>query len=301
MHKLPLRMINQGKVRDVYEVDDQRLLLVATDRVSAFDRIMNETIQDKGVVLTQLSAWWFGQLEGIVSHHMISADVDEIICLVPQLVPHRAEIAGRAMLCRKADPFPVECVMRNFLAGSAWKEYARTGAFLDADLPSDLMENQQLPEAIFSPAAKSKFGHDENITISEMTKKLGEDDTETIEGLARKIFAFGQQTASDRGIDLADTKFEFGRAPDGEIILIDEVFTPDSSRFWLKAEADLDAARQGFDKQPLRDYLLKEQSAASWTADTPMPVLPQAVLENMSQRYRAIFKMLTQEDLQTSW
>src|SRR5260221_10343383 len=229
---LPLPRIGRGKVRDIYAVGDDHVLLVTTDRISAFDVVMAETIPMKGAVLTQISAWWFEQLKGVVHHHMISADADAIIEEVPALQGHRASLAGRAMLCRRTDVFPIECVIRGYLSGSAWKEYATHGTLAGEKLPPGLLESAKLEPAIFSPATKAETGHDENITIARMREILGDQVAHTLESMTRAIYTLGEKLARDQGIIIADTKFEFGRDQDGRIILIDEVMTPASSRFW---------------------------------------------------------------------
>ncbi|MGY4466138.1 phosphoribosylaminoimidazole-succinocarboxamide synthase [Bradyrhizobium sp. LB9.1b] len=228
---LPLPKIGRGKVRDIYAIDDDRLLLVTTDRISAFDVVMGETIPMKGAVLTQVSAFWFNELDGVVPHHMISADTDEIIAAIPALKPHRAEILGRAMLCRRTTVFPIECVIRGYLSGSAWKEYAGSGTLAGEKLKAGLVESEKLEPAIFSPATKAETGHDENITIAKMREVVGDETAYTLESMTRAIYTLGEELAREQGIIIADTKFEFGRDKDGRIILIDEVMTPDSSRF----------------------------------------------------------------------
>src|SRR6201994_2832047 len=229
---LPLPRIGRGKVRDIYAVGDDRVLLLTTDRISAFDIVMAETIPMKGAVLTQISAWWFKQLEGVVPHHMISADADTIIREVPALRDHRASLLGRAMLCRRTKVFPIECVIRGYLSGSAWKEYASHGTLASEKLPSGLLESGKLEPAIFSPATKAESGHDENIPVARMRAILGDEVTATLERMTRTVYALGEQVSRQRGIIIADTKFEFGRDNRGHIILIDEAMTPDSSRFW---------------------------------------------------------------------
>ncbi|MEZ0031193.1 phosphoribosylaminoimidazole-succinocarboxamide synthase [Bradyrhizobium japonicum] len=229
---LPLPKIGRGKVRDIYAVDDGRLLLVTTDRISAFDVVMGETIPMKGAVLTQISAFWFNELEGVVPHHMISADADEIIAAVPALKPHRAEILGRAMLSRRTTVFPIECVIRGYLSGSAWKEYVASGTLAGEKLKAGLVESEKLEPSIFSPATKAETGHDENITIAKMREVVGDEVAYTLESMTRAVYTLGEELAREQGIIIADTKFEFGRDKDGRIILIDEVMTPDSSRFW---------------------------------------------------------------------
>src|SRR5258705_4348 len=250
---LPLPRIGRGKVRDIYAVDADRLLLLTTDRISAFDVVMGETIPMKGAVLTQISAYWFGKLDGVVHHHMISANADEIIAAVPALKRHRADILGRAMLCRRTEVFPIECVIRGYLSGSAWKEYAATGTLAGEKLAAGLVESVKLEPAIFSPATKAETGHDENITIARMREVIGDDVAQRLERMTRAIYALGQQISRDHGIIIADTKFEFGRDGDGRIILIDEVMTPDSSRFWAADTYRPGQPQPRFDKQPLRD------------------------------------------------
>jgi phosphoribosylaminoimidazole-succinocarboxamide synthase len=227
---LPLPRLGRGKVRDIYDAGDDRVLLLTTDRISAFDVVMAETIPMKGAVLTQISAWWFRQLEGIVPHHMISANAGEIVAAVPALKPHRAAIAGRAMLCRRTTVFPIECVIRGYLSGSAWKEYAAEGTLAGEKLKSGLKESEKLEPAIFSPATKAESGHDENITVARMRSIVGDEVTSTLERMTRTVYGKGEGVARARGIIIADTKFEFGRDKAGNIILIDEVMTPWVSR-----------------------------------------------------------------------
>src|SRR6185312_11967027 len=225
-----------------------RVLLLTTDRISAFDVVMAETIPMKGAVLTQISAWWFRQLEATVPHHMISADADEIIAQVPALKNHRADILGRAMLCRRTTVFPIECVIRGYISGSAWKEYSAQGTLAGEKLPPGLVESAKLEPAIFSPATKAETGHDENITISRMREVVGREFADQLEGMTRAVYARGEQRTRERGIIIADTKFEFGRDQDGHIILIDEVMTPDSSRFWAVDAYKPGRPQASFDK-----------------------------------------------------
>src|SRR5258708_26970199 len=225
---LPLPRIGRGKVRDIYAVGDDRVLLLTTDRISAFDVVMTETIPMKGAVLTQISAWWFNELEGVVPHHMISADADTIIKEVPALRDHRAEIVGRAMLCRRTKVFPIECVIRGYLSGSAWKEYAQHGTLAGEKLASGLAESAKLQPAIFSPATKAETGHDENITITRMRGILGDEVAHRLESMTPAVYALYEPISRDHGIIIADTKLEFGRETDGRIILIDEVMSPQS-------------------------------------------------------------------------
>lgn len=295
--QLPLRRIGRGKVRDIYTVDDERLLLVATDRVSAFDIVMREPIPHKGAVLTQISAWWFEQLGGLVQHHMISADADDIIDAVPALDGHRHEIAGRAMLCRRAKVFPIECVIRGYITGSAWKEYSAQGTLAGEPLPKGLRESDRLEPAIFSPATKAETGHDENITVPRMAEIVGSDVARELERLTRTVYERGRQIAESRGILIADTKFEFGRTAQGEILLIDEVLTPDSSRFWPADEYRPGRSQPSFDKQPLRDYLDGERKAGRWNGEDPAPTLPADVVKATSERYLDAYRRLTGQPL----
>jgi phosphoribosylaminoimidazole-succinocarboxamide synthase len=294
---LPLPRIGHGKVRDIYAVGDDRVLLVTTDRISAFDVVMAETIPMKGAVLTQISAWWFKQLKGVVHHHMISADAEAIIEEVPALQGHEALLAGRAMLCRRTSVFPIECVIRGYLSGSAWKEYAAEGTLAGETLPPGLPESAKLQPAIFSPATKAETGHDENITIARMRDILGDEVTNSLEGMTRAIYTLGEKVGRDRGIIIADTKFEFGRDKDGQIILIDEVMTPDSSRFWAADAYKPGQPQPSFDKQPLRDYLDAERRAGRWNGDAPPPPLPASVVEATSKRYLEAYRRVTGSEL----
>jgi len=297
LQSLPLRHLRRGKVREVYIVDDDRLLLVATDRVSAFDVVMAEPIPHKGIVLTQITAWWLNQLAADVHHHMISAQADEIIDQVPALADYRAAIEGRAMLCRRTDVFPIECVIRGYLSGSAWKEYSSAGTLAGESLPPGLRESERLEPPIFSPATKAEAGHDENITIARMIASLGPDVAAELERLSRLIYEHGRAIAASRGIIIADTKFEFGRARDGRITLIDEVLTPDSSRFWPAEHYQPGRSQPSFDKQPLRDYLDAERRAGRWNGEAPPPPLPPEVVQATSARYLDAFRRITGADL----
>jgi phosphoribosylaminoimidazole-succinocarboxamide synthase len=293
---LPLSELRRGKVRDVYEVDADRLLVVATDRVSAFDVVMRETVPYKGAVLTQLTAWWLRQLESDVPHHMISADADEIIREVPSLEMHRDLLRGRAMLAWRADVFPVECVIRGYIAGSAWKEYRTHGTLAGEALRAGLRESDRLEPPIFSPATKAETGHDENITIARMAGIVGEAATRELERLTRTVYTRGLTIAEPRGIIIADTKFEFG-VRQGRIIIVDEVLTPDSSRFWPASEYAPGRSQPSFDKQPLRDYLDSERVAGRWSGNYPPPPLPEAVVNATSTRYLDAFRRITGTDL----
>ena len=297
---LPLERIARGKVRDVYAADADRLLLVATDRVSAYDVVMAEPIPQKGAVLTQVSAWWFRQLGDAVKHHMISADAGEIASAVPALAPYRAAITGRAMLCRRAAVFPIECVVRGYITGSAWREYAKTGTLAGEALPAGLKESGRLDPPIFSPATKAESGHDENITVGRMREILGAEATAELERLTRVVYTKGRDVALNQGIIIADTKFEFGRTASGEIILIDEVMTPDSSRFWPADGYAPGRPQPSFDKQPLRDWLDVERHAGRWNGEAPPPKLPREIVEATSKRYLEAYRRLTGADLGVS-
>jgi len=294
---LPLPRIARGKVRDVYAVGDDRVLLLTTDRISAFDVVMAETIPAKGAVLTQISAWWFRRLEGVVPHHMISADADAIVEQVPDLKHHRGDILGRAMLCRRTKVFPVECVIRGYISGSAWKEYAAQGTLAGEKLAAGLTESAKLEPAIFSPASKAETGHDENISVARVREIVGDAVAHELESMARAVYALGEKTARAQGIIIADTKFEFGRDPNGRIILIDEVMTPDSSRFWAADVYRPGQPQPSFDKQPLRDYLDAERRAGRWNGDAPPPPLPASVVEATSKRYLEAYRRITGSEL----
>jgi phosphoribosylaminoimidazole-succinocarboxamide synthase len=294
---LPLPRIGRGKVRDIYAVGDDRVLLLTTDRISAFDVVMAETIPMKGAVLTQISAWWFNELEGVVPHHMISADTEAIIAQVPALRDHRAALAGRAMLCRRTTVFPIECVIRGYLSGSAWKEYAQHGTLAGEKLPSGLLESAKLEPAIFSPATKAEIGHDENITIAGMREIVGDEVAYQLESMSRAIYTLGEKLSRDQGIVIADTKFEFGRDGEGRIILIDEVMTPDSSRFWAADAYTPGRPQPSFDKQPLRDYLDAERRGGRWNGEAPPPPLPASVVEATSKRYLEAYRRITGAEL----
>ena len=289
---LPLPLLRRGKVRDVYEVDADRLLLVTTDRISAFDVVMNEAIPYKGAVLTQLTAWWLGQLTGTIAHHLITADTDAIIQEVPVLAPYREALAGRSMLTLRAEVVPIECVIRGYITGSAWKEYQASGTLAGEALAPGLRESDRLMPPIFSPATKAETGHDENITIATVIDRVGAETAATLERLARTIYEFGRDAAEPRGIIVADTKFEFGWR-NGSLLLIDEVLTPDSSRFWPADSYAPGRGQPSFDKQPLRDWLDTERKAGRWNGDAPAPTLPPEVIRATSLRYRDAFARIT--------
>ncbi len=300
---LPLPLLRRGKVRDVYEVDAERLLIVATDRVSAFDIVMAEPVPQKGMVLTQITAWWLRQLETRLRHHMISWDADEITAEVPALEPYAEELDGRTMLCVRTEVYPVECVVRGYLSGSAWKEYHAAGTLAGEPLQAGLVESAKLDEPVFSPATKADEGHDENITVAAMESIVGARAAAELERLTRLAYAFGRSVAAGHGIIIADTKFEFGYEPDGiadstefdpsRVILVDEVLTPDSSRFWPVDGYEPGRAQPSFDKQPLRDYLDGERYAGRWNGEYPPPPLPERVVAETSERYLDIYRRFT--------
>jgi phosphoribosylaminoimidazole-succinocarboxamide synthase len=251
----------------------------------------------KGAVLTQISAWWFNQLDVVVPHHMITADADAIIGEVPALKAHRESLAGRAMLCKRTKVFPIECVIRGYLSGSAWKEYAASGTLAGEKLAPGLLESGRLEPAIFSPATKAETGHDENITVARMREIVGDDVTQKLERMTRAIYSLGEKISRENGIIIADTKFEFGRDAHGRIILIDEVMTPDSSRFWATDVYKPGQPQPSFDKQPLRDYLDAERRAGRWNGEAPPPPLPVSVVDATSKRYLEAYRRVTRHDL----
>jgi phosphoribosylaminoimidazole-succinocarboxamide synthase len=295
---LPLPLLRRGKVRDVYEVDSQRILIVASDRVSAFDVVMKEPVPSKGAVLTQMTVWWLRQIERDVPHHLLSADSAEIVRQVPILQPFEAALRGRSMLCRRTSVFPVECVVRGYLAGSAWAEYKKTGTLAGELLATGLTESAPLSPPIFSPATKAEEGHDENITFATVQDRLGPGVAEKLRSLSLQIYSLGRDIAAKRGIIVADTKFEFGSVegdsddPAG-VILVDEVLTPDSSRFWPADSFKPGRSQPSFDKQPLRDYLAREKEAGRWNGDDPAPDLPPEVVSATSARYLDAFQRIT--------
>ncbi len=297
---LPLPLIRHGKVREVYAVDEESVLLVASDRVSAFDVVMAEPVPKKGIVLTQMSAYWFGILRERVASHFITAQADEIVKRVPALAPHRGLIAGRAMLCRRATTIPFECVVRGYLSGSAWVEYRKHGTLAGEALPRGLVESARLDPPIFSPATKAETGHDENITFGHMREALGPALAERLRALSLEVYAIGRDQAANRGIIIADTKFEFGETPGGDLLLIDEVLTPDSSRFWPADQYQAGRGQPSFDKQPLRDYLEGFKREGKWDGQDPPPSLPWEVVRATSIRYQDAYMRITGEALPAS-
>jgi phosphoribosylaminoimidazole-succinocarboxamide synthase len=293
--ELDLRLLHRGKVRDVYEVDADTLLMVASDRISAFDVILPQPIPHKGEVLTLVTAWWLEQLEDRLSHHLIAVDPDAIVARHPELAATRDRWARRAMLVRRTTPVLVECVVRGYITGSAWKEYERSGTLANESLPPGLRESQRLDPPIFSPATKAEMGeHDENITFGQTQELLGQELAQRLCDLSLDIYEYGRGVAKTCGIILADTKFEFGFDTSGELLLIDEVLTPDSSRFWPKESYAVGRGQPSLDKQPVRDWLDQLQG---WDKSPPAPDLPDGVVTETSDRYRDVFRRLTGIDL----
>lgn len=294
---LPLPRINQGKVREIYAVDEDTLLLVASDRVSAFDVVLREPIPYKGAVLTQMSGYWFRTLAGIVPNHFLTADADEIIRRVPVLAPHRATIQGRAMLVRRAVPIPFECVVRGYLAGSGWAEYQEHGTLAGQPLPPGLRESDRLDPPVFTPATKAVTGHDENVSFARMQEALGPALATRLKDASLELYLEARRLAADRGIVIADTKFEFGEDRSGQLLLIDELLTPDSSRFWPADQYRPGRSQPSFDKQPLRDYLSGLKRAGQWDGNAPPPRLPPEVVHATSVRYQEAYLRITGEAL----
>lgn len=297
---LPLPLWRRGKVREVYEVDDDRLLLVASDRVSAFDVVMAETVPGKGAVLTQLSAFWFTRLADLGPTQFLTADTDAILADLPVLAPCREQLAGRATLVRRTTPVAFECVVRGYLAGSAWAEYRTAGTLAGEPLPAGLTESAQLPTPIFSPATKAASGHDENVPFAAVVAALGEHRAAELRTRSLALYEAGRLHAAERGIIIADTKFEFGWSSAGELLLIDELLTPDSSRFWPAERYAAGRSQPSYDKQPLRDYLDGLRRDGTWDGHAPPPPLPAEVIAATSARYREAFRVLTGQTLESS-
>ncbi len=280
---------HQGKVRDIYDLGDH-LLLVASDRISAFDVVMNEPIPDKGRILTRLSEFWFRHLADVVPNHLVSMAVEDF---PTALHPYKEMLAGRSMLVRKCQPLPVECIVRGYLSGSGWAEYQETGGIGGLQLPPGLVESQQLPEPVFTPSTKAELGtHDENISMAQMAAAVGPELAARVQDISLNLYRRALAWAAPRGIIIADTKFEFGLA-DGKLLLIDEVLTPDSSRFWPKEDYRPGGPQKSYDKQYLRDYL----ESLGWNKKPPPPPLPPEVITNTRARYVQALKVLTGEGL----
>lgn len=285
-----LELVARGKVRDVYRVDETRLLFIATDRISAFDCVLPTAIPRKGEVLTQLSRFWFTRFQTLVPNHLITTEIAEMPSVVH---PFAESLHGRAMLVRAAKVFPIECVVRGYLAGSGWKDYVTTGAVCGHSLPEGLREADELPAPIFTPATKAATGHDINISEAEAAQIIGADNLAFLRETSLKLYAAARDYAATRGIIIADTKFEFGLDEHGSIILVDEVLTPDSSRFWDAETYAPGSAPQSFDKQFVRDYL----ETLRWDKRPPAPPLPQQIVSATTARYLAAYRLLTGEEL----
>jgi len=284
-----LPLVHRGKVRDVYQINEQQLLLVATDRISAFDCILPTLIPQKGAILTALSAFWFERLRHLTKHHLISTDFDKM----PETVRQSEEFRGRSMLVKKTRVFPVECVVRGYLEGSGWKDYQATGKICGHRLPPNLRQGEKLLQPIFTPATKAQSGHDENITENEFADVIGTDAAEKLKSVSLKIYREAGEYALTRGIIIADTKFEFGTDESGNILLIDEVLTPDSSRFWSAKTYAPGKSQPSFDKQFVRDYL----ETLDWNKQPPAPELPTAIVEATAARYLEACRILTGKKL----
>jgi phosphoribosylaminoimidazole-succinocarboxamide synthase len=288
IHGLPL--LHRGKVRETYDAGDGRLLLVATDRLSAFDVVFDEPIPDKGRILTQLSAYWFERLAGLGPTHYLSVAGDDL----PEDA-RTAELIGRTMLCRRAQRVDAECVVRGYLAGSGWAEYQRSGTVVGHRLPAGLREAARLPEPIFTPSTKAEIGHDENITREQLADQVGSELARELERRSLELYLAGARRAEEVGLILADTKFEFGWI-DGELALIDEVLTPDSSRFWDATRYEPGVNPPSFDKQYVRDFV----SATGWNKEPPAPALPDEVIAGTSDRYREAYERLSGQAWESS-
>ena len=283
-------LLRRGKVRDVYEIDAELLLFIATDRISAFDSVLPTPVNRKGEVLTAISSFWFEFLSGIVPNHLVTTKIDEMPVGVR---PFADILQGRTMLVRRTDVFPVECVVRGYLSGSGWKDYQASGEVCGHKLPPGLVESDKLPKPIFTPATKAEEGHDENISVGRMERLLGRETTEELSKLSLQLYSVASKHALERGIIVADTKFEFGALMDGTILLIDEVLTPDSSRFWPADKYVPGGSQPSFDKQFVRDYL----ESIKWDKHPPAPPLPESVADATTSRYLEAFRLLTGKSL----
>lgn len=285
-----LSLLRRGKVRDVYAVDDEHLLIVATDRISAFDCILPTPIPRKGEILTAISRFWFSQLEKITPHHLITTDV---AAMPANLQSYAEQIKGRSMFVRRTEVLPIECVVRGYIAGSGWKDYQRTGEICGHKLPRGLRESDRLPEPIFTPATKAETGHDENISEAQTREIIGAERTNYLRETSLSLYRAAAEYARERGIIIADTKFEFGVDHTGQILLIDELLTPDSSRFWPADQYEPGRSQASFDKQFVRDYL----ETLTWDKRPPAPPLPARVSEATQTRYLQAYRLLTGHDL----
>jgi len=278
------RLLSRGKVRDIYDANEY-ILIVTTDRISAFDVVMNEGIPYKGIVLTQLSIFWFKKTADIIPNHFVTDKLEEY----PEPFNQYGDILkGRSMLVKKANPFPIECIVRGYLAGSGWKEYQKSGSVHGIPLPEGLQNSSQLPQPLFTPSTKAESGHDINISYEQMEKLIGTDLSNLLKEASIRLYKFGAEYARNKGIIIADTKFEFGLL-NGDIILIDEILTPDSSRFWPAEAYEPGKSQPSFDKQYVRDYL----ESLDWDKTPPPPSLPDDIVENTSKKYQEILKILT--------
>ena len=285
-----LNLVRRGKVRDVYAVDDDSLLIVATDRISAFDCILPTPIERKGEVLTALSEFWFEKLGHVVANHLIASRIEDM----PESVRRHAQtLSGRSMLVHRAEVFPVECVVRGYLVGSGWKDYKRTGEVCGHKLPEGLVESAKLPEAIFTPSTKAEQGHDENITEDQVRDLIGEEKTALLRDTSLRLYTEAHNYARERNIIIADTKFEFGLDQNGKLLLVDEVLTPDSSRFWPADSYEPGRSQPSFDKQFVRDYLEK----LDWDKKPPAPAIPPDVASATTARYLEAYRLLTGKEL----
>lgn len=279
-----MKLLGRGKVRDIYDFDD-KMLIVTTDRLSAFDVIMPNGVPGKGKILTEIALFWFEKTKDIIRNHIITADIDEM----PEVCrKYRDQLEGRSMLVHKCSPFPVECVARGYITGSGWKDYQKTGAVCGIELPAGLQDSDRMPETLFTPATKAEVGdHDENISFAQMAEIIGAEKAQTLKDLTIKIYETARDIALEKGIIIADTKFEFGEL-DGEIILIDEILTPDSSRFWFAEKYEAGKAQQSMDKQFVRNYL----ETLDWDKTAPGPELPEDIIQKTADIYRSITDIL---------
>ena len=279
-----LKLVNRGKVRDIYDLGEN-LLIVTTDRISAFDVIMDEGIPQKGYVLTQISKFWFDQMSDLIPHHLLATEVDDFPAITHQ---YRDQLEGRSMLTKKAQPLPIECIVRGYLSGSGWKEYQQLGSVCGIKLPAGLKESDKLPETLFTPSTKAELGeHDENITFAQAAELCGQDLTQQVSDISIAIYERARELAATKGIIVADTKFEFGML-DNQLIWIDEAVTPDSSRFWPKDQYQPGSAQPSFDKQFLRDYL----ETLDWNKQSPPPNLPEEIVRKTGEKYLEALQVL---------
>ncbi|WP_027370931.1 phosphoribosylaminoimidazolesuccinocarboxamide synthase [Desulfovermiculus halophilus] len=282
-------LVSKGKVRDIYAVDQETLLIVTTDRMSAFDVIMPDPIPYKGVVLNQLTCFWMQKFASLVPNHIKAAAVSDY---PKDLQRYREQLEGRSVLAKRADPLPIECIVRGFLSGSGWKDYQRTGQVCGIDLPAGLQESSRLPRSLFTPSTKADIGeHDENISLEQARARMDPELVDRVQDLSIRIYEHGVQHAEERGLIIADTKFEFGLI-DGSLVLIDEVLTPDSSRFWPQDQYQPGISQPSFDKQYLRDWLTE-----NWDKTSPAPALPREVIAQTRDKYLQAYRLLTGQEL----